>query len=444
MNKFKLYNISLYLLLTCTNLPNLRAALHKHIAQATKEINQIKNNMDLIQAIENLDEEEIKNLLQEGADINTKDSNGNTPLIKLIKYKNINLKDKPEEVNKIVEIIRYITKSKLGNFKRADLNLKNNEGKFPLYVAAENNDLDTVEFLLNNPYNLADVNLRDNEGNTALMIAAQKGYRDIVKSLLDHKADPDLKNNKGQTALDLAKENQHHNIVTLLENFYLNKDKSKIIESTKKEISGKKETPEDLVLLFKAIANGDKNAVINILQENKDLDINQELYSQRTKNYKTPLISAVEKNNYDIAKILLEHKADPNKLVHLENPLSIAIRNKNLDMVKLLLEYKADVNKEYHNGETPLMIAIEEKNIPIIEALLKHNANTNQADHFARTPLFLEVSKDDPNPEIVKLLLEYKANPNHMYTVSKGKILTIMDYIKKNRPNLLNLFNLSK
>ncbi|MDJ0835440.1 MAG: ankyrin repeat domain-containing protein [Acidobacteriota bacterium] len=75
------------------------------------------------------------------------------------------------------------------------------EGKYPLHIAVEENNLYGARLLLDSG---CEVNIVDKRGNTALFRAVENANRVMVKMLLNYGADPNLKNSRGSTALDLA------------------------------------------------------------------------------------------------------------------------------------------------------------------------------------------------------------------------------------------------
>ncbi|KAJ5022169.1 ankyrin repeat-containing domain protein [Bipolaris maydis] len=80
--------------------------------------------------------------------------------------------------------------------------------------AAMDGYLKTVEALIS--IGKADVNVKDNQGRTALMHAAEDGKRDSAKALLDTGiADINDKGDNGRTALVEAVINEHEDIVEL-------------------------------------------------------------------------------------------------------------------------------------------------------------------------------------------------------------------------------------
>ena len=97
-----------------------------------------------------------------------------------------------------------------GNFEKvklliengADVNAKNNNGQTALMYVAREGDLEIAKYLVENG---ADINAKDNDwGYTALIYAAEYVNLEIVQFLIESGADINIKNNDGKTALDLA------------------------------------------------------------------------------------------------------------------------------------------------------------------------------------------------------------------------------------------------
>jgi uncharacterized protein len=122
--------------------------------------------------------EVVKLLLEDGADINARDSEGNTAISGAAYYMHAD----------IVDLL--LTRG-------ADINVKDMDGNTLLMNAAGNGRLEVVKFLLSKG---ADVNVQDDNGTTALMFAAGFRHREIMQVLLDHGVNPMLKDKKGRTA----------------------------------------------------------------------------------------------------------------------------------------------------------------------------------------------------------------------------------------------------
>jgi uncharacterized protein len=89
-----------------------------------------------------------------------------------------------------------------------------------------------------------------------------------------------------------------------------------------------------------------------------------------------PIHSAVSTDNLEIARLLLENKADPNAIqMKGYTPLHAAAHNGNNDMVELLLEFKADSGAKVDDGKTPLDIALEANHLKTA-VVIKHHSKT--------------------------------------------------------------------
>jgi ankyrin repeat protein len=90
---------------------------------------------------------------------------------------------------------------KLLNNRGNDINALNREGNSLLYVAAEKNQIDKINFLLDNG---ADVNIRNERGATPLNAACDKNALVAVQLLIDRGADVNTRTNRGNTPLSCA------------------------------------------------------------------------------------------------------------------------------------------------------------------------------------------------------------------------------------------------
>lgn len=91
-----------------------------------------------------------------------------------------------------------------------------------------------------------------------------------------------------------------------------------------------------------------------------------------------PIHSAVSADNLEIARLLLENKADPNLIQsHGITPLHEAAGNGSPEMVKLLLKYQADPEAHLTNGEMPEDLALK-KNYSGVADMIKHYRSSYQ------------------------------------------------------------------
>jgi hypothetical protein len=96
----------------------------------------------------------------------------------------------------------------------ADLETKDVDGYTALMYACNGGRMRSVELLLDAG---ADLNARDNQESTPIMFAAQHGNIEIVRHLLEHGADFDARGEHGLTVLGFAQQNGHDEIARLLE-----------------------------------------------------------------------------------------------------------------------------------------------------------------------------------------------------------------------------------
>jgi hypothetical protein len=104
----------------------------------------------------------VRYLIEQGANINIRDSDGFTPLIKAM-------------IGRHFEIVRYLVE------RGADVNFGDKDGRTPLIYASSNGNLDMVKYFVENRANL---NARDVYGRSALNHAYDKGNIEIYNFLL--------------------------------------------------------------------------------------------------------------------------------------------------------------------------------------------------------------------------------------------------------------------
>ena len=197
-------------------------------ALAQRGMDQINVNGQYVLAARAGRVERVVALLQEGAKVNSRDRNGDSPLNMAAAKGNAALTD---------------ALLKAG----ADVNLANLAGVTPLMGAAFSGDAEIVRKLLSAGAKIepldrvkknaatyaagigctecllelmragTPVNATLENNLTLLMWAAAYGHESSVRLLLDKGADRTLKDSRGKTAADMAREGHHQNVVSLLE-----------------------------------------------------------------------------------------------------------------------------------------------------------------------------------------------------------------------------------
>ena len=263
------------------------------------------------------------------------------------------------------------------------------------YRAIRANDLTLLESLVTK----GDVNIKDRHGATPLMYAAAVGSVDTVKALLAKGADAKAKNAFDATALMWGVGN--------LEKVRLLVDAGADVNARSKQGM----TP----LLIAANNAGSAEIVRLLLAKGAD--------PKATAEGGTTLLAAATANDLDMVRLFIEKGVDVNAADAKGNtPLQFAASNGNLVMVKLLLSRGAAVDTATTgatkvrkgpvalNHLTALMFAAPYGTPELLRTLIDAGAKVNGRDIRDMTPLMLAVSSENQNPEVVRLLLEKRAD----------------------------------
>lgn len=149
-----------------------------------------------------------------------------------------------------------------------------------------------------------------------------------------------------------------------------------------------------------------------------------------------PILIVLQKDWNDVLPLLLAHGVNINKIYDYgQTALMKAIRANNFDGARMLIEHGADVNISDSSKDTPLMIACLKGNKQteeLIELLLNHNANVNAQNSSGRTALMNAVISNAPYPElkirIIKRLIKAKAQPNLVEKDGDNALLLAVDH----------------
>ncbi|XP_057336417.1 serine/threonine-protein phosphatase 6 regulatory ankyrin repeat subunit C-like [Microplitis mediator] len=107
-------------------------------------------------------------------------------------------------------------------------------------------------------------------------------------------------------------------------------------------------------------------------------------------NNKSPIKLAVERNNFDITRLILKHKNFGKK--YDQSLLHTAVQNNSLEMVSLLLEIGVDVNEYDDDRSAPIHHAVMASNNDILQLLLDYGSDINAKNQHGNTPVFLAVN----------------------------------------------------
>uniref|UniRef100_A0A8C1RW79 Ankyrin 2a, neuronal n=1 Tax=Cyprinus carpio TaxID=7962 RepID=A0A8C1RW79_CYPCA len=325
-----------------------------------------------------------------------------------------------------------------------------------LYMAAQENHLDVVRYLLENGGNQS---IATEDGFTPLAIALQQGHNQVVSLLLehdtkgkvrlpalhiaarkddtksaalllqnDHNADVQSKmmvnrtTESGFTPLHIAAHYGNVNVATLLLNRGAAVDFTARNGITPLHVASKRgntnmiallldrgsqidaKTRDGLTPLHCAARSGHDTAVELLLERGAPI-------LARTKNGLSPLHMSAQGDHVDCVKHLLQHKApvDDVTLDYL-TALHVAAHCGHYRVTKLLLDKKANPNARALNGFTPLHIACKKNRVKVMELLVKYGASIQAITESGLTPVHVAAFMGHLN--IVLLLLQNGASPD--------------------------------
>ncbi|XP_070189192.1 transient receptor potential cation channel subfamily A member 1 homolog isoform X2 [Littorina saxatilis] len=195
----------------------------------------------------------VKLLLENGADIDSKNEEEQTPVHLAAKFGRTNivreivrrdksvLNDEDENSNTALHLSAQFGHNKVAAILLelgADVSARNYNQWTPLDLAASKGWTKTCSVLLEND---APVDPTDKNKVTPLHLAARYGHPRAVELLLDWEADVGLEDTEGQNCLDLAIENNHSNVAMRI----INSDvwQQALRNSTEDPVTGRIDTP---------------------------------------------------------------------------------------------------------------------------------------------------------------------------------------------------------
>jgi ankyrin repeat protein len=277
--------------------------------------------MDIFEAIKDGNLEVIKKLIKAGADVNIQDEIGDTPLFLA------------------VDNIQYDTVVELLKIENIDVNIQNKDKCTALMLASIDGSLDIVLKLLE--HKNINLNIEDVDGNTALMISVREGHLEIAKALIEANAEVNIKNNKKETAITL-----------IIEYYDFNISHDNLNELNEFDV---------LKLLLQNGANP------NILYKYYDDDDDYDSFSDETE---TPLINASVEEYIDVVKLLLDYGAD----IRIKDDDGYdAFDNACLyNSISVVEEFIKRYDIGCFSKTMPLKLASAHKNTKVVQILLKN------------------------------------------------------------------------
>lgn len=427
-----------------TREPELKAITEPEYINAVNEADADKKT-PLLHAIDKSNEKSINILLNNGAEINTKDNKGNTAVMYAA-----------EKTEKILNIILA---------KNPNIDEKNNDDKTALYIAVENKKYKISQKLIDAGAN-TDIKCGPNE-ETALICASKNNLNSaLIKRIISKSTDLAITDKNGLSAIHYAIDNDNKDITKEIITKGIDPNTATFPKTNSRE---------EMPLLAYAVIQGKKD-IVEVLLEN---GANPNIEIPGTK--RTVLTKATEDNNNQIVELLLLAGADlhakdkdgkkasdyaagtPTKNLtdganriaqgifteidkdkpediktfidgakwtlntEQDSPgkhttLTYALANNKLNAYLKLLEMGADVNKKNKDENTPLMEAVKTGNEKTVEETLKYNPNIDEKNNAGNTALILAISPAK-SPAIVEMLLRAGAD----ITIENNASLTAKD-----------------
>jgi ankyrin repeat protein len=407
---------------------------------------------DLVLAARFGQEETVRNLLDQGVDVNGRDALGRTPLIGaagerqpavlrllLARGAELGLQDR-DGMNALMTAVINGRKDNVRLLLEAgaDLEALSPAGETALMVAIRAGQADLVDYLLARG---ADPDVHDQDdllthkGYTPLMYAARYGVGDdgmrMLRSLIAHRAAAGARRPNGETALTIAQRNGRQDMAAELA-----------------RLGARDESPYAGMgagdALIKAIRLGDPAKVRGLLDAAADPNFRNTLTGV------TPLAAAAFYGRLEAAELLIARgaridnvpwglkddriaasglPADQRELLKAvargDTALISSVRRDDVAAVRMLLERHAPVGQPNRAGDTPGVLAVRSGNAAIVHELLAHGLDPDATRypprvnyllaHVARgegTPPLLIAAVQTGRQEVVEALLKAGADPD--------------------------------
>ena len=365
-------------------------------------------NSSLLEAIGKNNHDEVLVLIENGADINPETNDWTEcPLLYAIHHGHI-----------------QIAETLVMNGAKVDIKDKN--GETPIHWATRYNRKELIEILVNHGADI-DIGNEDFDKDSPIHSAVFGNKKEIVDILIKCGADINKENRRKITPLQIAVQNRNEDIVKLLiqngaridprmESGYYEAPLHQAVEDNEKSIvelllkNGANIEVRDAIFNRSPIHYAaDKNltSILKILLEN---GANTEA-EDRTQY--TPIILAIHNGHNEAVEILLEHGA---KLDHLTSdqitPIDCAIFFKRKHILKILLNTNPNLSRNCF--ASILHFAAFVGDLEITKLLIEYGVNIDSYDRAARgPPIHVAISQNKDNPiEMTKWLLTNGASSN--------------------------------
>ncbi len=332
----------------------------------------------------------IETLVRAGSDLNTQNTDGDTPLHNAIQ--------RMGNTPNFVEIVKFLVESK------ADVNIRNKEGDSAMgKLMAQKFDEEVKTDLVKKFVAAgADMKAVDKDGSTPLQSGFMYGSSlETIQLLAGASKKAGLNNEARQSALQMAYNSDSGYIDKTQPDKFL-----AVLEITNID---PKDGEGGYPPLAWASANGHFKVAKRLIEKGANVNIKM---GDKYTDYVSPLSIAAGAGHADIVKLLLSKKANPNikGYAHAFTPLMMAAKNGHTEAVKCLLDGKADSSaKSRGNGWTALYFAVQSGKLDMIKLLFNSKTDPNMI--VDGRPLLCHAAVSG-KPELVKFFINAKANVN--------------------------------
>lgn len=384
----------------------------KELIMAGADINKpnaFTKDTALIRSLYNGYPEIARRLVNSGANLNVTNNYGHSPLFIALE------KNYPEVIDKfLLSGVRtglnkeYLfrssgTKNHLGVLTMlkggVDPNVKNEKGNTPLIISASLGDVPSVKTLLS--YR-ADLNAFNNDGNTPLIYAARYNYPKVIKELLKPQTmqapiDLNYQNKNGETALYWAAAKGHE-------------------EAAKRLLAAGADPTIAANDGFVPSRIAQKNGRTQLVELfNKDyVTIHNEVVAQDRK----ALEEQAKAEGRDI-KELLEEEELQEKPVTDNDIFTAAAENNKVLAEKVLDQNKAVIFNKNSAGETPFLVAVNNGHIEMVDFLLEKGSRIFEVAGKGNA---FHIAVRNGNIEMLKHLVAKSREAGNLATMLEYKI----------------------
>ena len=301
--------------------------------------------------------------LRNGADIETRDESGLTPLMWAAQQK----------VSAVVSLLLE---------QGANPFVRDNGGWTPLHCAASGGSPEGMACLL--AVCKDEINAIDNKAEPPLLVALRMHREDIARMLVDAGADINVWNKDRRNAVDVARAEGMHDLG--------------------RELMRRGGMPHLYHAIMDMSRDGRTESLRDILLSVPDVDL-----EMRDAMGKTALIHAAESGQLETMQLLLDAGArvDAGDSVNM-TPLLYAALEGHVEAVKLLQKHGASIKERSANGWTPLLVAAGRRQVEMEMYLLEQGVDVNLCNNAGETPMIIGAANEQT--ALVSALIECGAD----------------------------------